>query len=56
MSKQTYKELEKRVKELEEVVKEAKIAEKSLQEGENKFEILFEKAPLGYQSLDNNRK
>ncbi len=52
--KPTYKELELRVKELEENALEFKQIKKNLIDSEEKFRLLYERAPLGYQSLDEN--
>jgi PAS domain S-box-containing protein len=41
-----------RIKDLETRLKESKQIEKALQESENRFQMLFNKAPMGYQSLD----
>jgi PAS domain S-box-containing protein len=35
-------------------ITERKIAEEELQESEERFKMLYEKAPIGYQSLDEN--
>jgi len=53
-AKPTYEELEKRVQELEKLESEHEHFRKALQESENLFKLLYEKAPLGYQSLDEN--
>jgi PAS domain-containing protein len=52
--KPTYEELEKRVQELEKIESEHKYSKEALRENENLFKMLYEKAPLGYQSLDEN--
>ena len=53
--KPTYEELERRVQELEKIESENKSSSKeALRESENLFRLLYEKAPLGYQSLDEN--
>ena len=41
-----------RIKDLEAKLHESKRIEKALQESENRFQMLFNRAPLGYQSLD----
>ncbi len=53
-TKPTYEELEKRVQELEKIESEYKYSKEALQKSENQFRLLYEKAPLGYQSLDEN--
>lgn len=50
----TYEELERRVQELEKIESEYKYSKETLRERENLFKRLYEKAPLGYQSLDEN--
>lgn len=50
----TYEELERRVQELEKIVSEHKYSKEELREDENLFKRLYEKAPLGYQSLNEN--
>ncbi len=50
--KPTYEELEKRNRELERVESDRKRIEKALQESEARFRLLYERAPLPYQSLD----
>jgi len=50
----TYEELEKRVQELEKIESEYKYSKEALRENESLFKKLYEKAPLGYQSLDEN--
>jgi PAS domain S-box-containing protein len=50
----TYEELERRVQELESIESELKHLKKEVRESENLFKSLYEKAPLGYQSLDEN--
>jgi len=52
--KPTYEELEARVQELESIESELKRLKKEVRESENLFKSLYEKAPLGYQSLDEN--
>ena len=52
--KPTYEELEQRVKELEREAIKINQAEKALQESEEWFRLLYERAPLSYQSLDKN--
>lgn len=52
--KRTYEELERRVQELEKIESKYKSSKEALQESENRFKMLYEKAPLGYQSLDEN--
>ncbi len=52
--KPTYEELERRVQELEKIESEYKYSKEALRETENLFKMLYEKAPLGYQSLDEN--
>jgi two-component system, cell cycle sensor histidine kinase and response regulator CckA len=52
--KPTYEELERRVQELEKIESEYKYSKEALPESERLFKILYEKAPLGYQSLDEN--
>jgi PAS domain S-box-containing protein len=52
--KPTYEELEKRVQELEKIESEHKYSKEALRENESLFKMLYEKAPLGYQSLDEN--
>ncbi len=52
--KPTYEELERRVQELEKIESEHKYSKGALRESESLFKMLYEKAPLGYQSLDEN--
>ncbi|MFO7912748.1 MAG: PAS domain S-box protein, partial [Desulfotignum sp.] len=52
--KPTYEELERRVQELEKIESEHKYSKEALWENESLFKMLYEKAPLGYQSLDEN--
>jgi len=52
--KPTYEELEQRIKELEKAESEQKRIEKSLRKDLIHFQLLYERAPLGYQSLDKN--
>jgi len=52
--KPTYEELERRVQELEKIESKYKSSKEALQKSENLFKLLYEKAPLGYQSLDEN--
>jgi PAS domain S-box-containing protein len=52
--KPTYEELEKRVQELEKIESEYKYSKEALRENDSLFKMLYEKAPLGYQSLDEN--
>ncbi|MEE4362350.1 MAG: PAS domain S-box protein [Desulfotignum sp.] len=50
--KPTYEELERRLQELELIESKYKSSKEALQENESLFKLLYEKAPLGYQSLD----
>ena len=52
--KPTYEELEKRIQELESAESELKRISETWQESETRFRLLYERAPLGYQSLDEN--
>ena len=52
--KPTYEELEQSAKKLEEEVVKRKQAENALRKSEEKFRLLYERAPLGYQSLDEH--
>ena len=52
--KPTYEELEQRVKELAAEVVKRKQAEEALRESEERCRVLYEKAPLAYQSLDEH--
>ncbi|MCP4297021.1 MAG: PAS domain S-box protein, partial [Proteobacteria bacterium] len=52
--KPTYEELEQRVKQLEQAELNFKKTEEALRESEARFRLLYERAPLGYQSLDKN--
>jgi two-component system, cell cycle sensor histidine kinase and response regulator CckA len=52
--KPSYEELERRVQELERIESKYKSSKEALQENESLFNLLYEKAPLGYQSLDEN--
>jgi len=52
--KPTYKELEKRIQELEQAESEHERFEEELQESQTRFQLLFERTPLGYQSLDED--
>jgi PAS domain S-box-containing protein len=53
-AKPSYEELERRVQELEIIESEYKHLMEVSQENESLFKRLYEKAPLGYQSLDEN--
>ena len=54
-TKPSYEELARRVQELEKIEFEYKSSfREALRESENLFRLLYEKAPLGYQSLDEN--
>ena len=44
--------VEERTQELQKELNERKLTEKALKESEERFYLLFNKAPLGYQSLD----
>jgi len=52
--KPTFEALEKRVRELERGILEHEQVDALLRESEERYRILFENAPLGYQSLDAN--
>lgn len=47
-----YVELQKRIAELDEAIAERRRVEQALRESEERFASLFENAPIGYQSLD----
>ena len=51
-AKPTYKELQKRVKELENQIAKCERIERSLRDNQERFHQLYERAPLAYQSLD----
>ncbi len=53
-NKPTYEKLEQRVKELESELKNKRYIEKELRESEEKFRLLYERIPIGYQSLDSS--
>ena len=53
-AKPSYEELEKRVQELEKIESKYKSSEKGFQKIEYLLKLLYEEAPLGYQSLDEN--
>ena len=53
-AKPTYEELERRVQELEKIESKYNSSKEALQKSESLFKMLYEKAPLGYQSLDEN--
>jgi PAS domain S-box-containing protein len=53
-TKPAYEELEKRINNLEKQVQKTQKVEKALQESEERFRLLYERAPLAYQSLDEN--
>jgi two-component system, cell cycle sensor histidine kinase and response regulator CckA len=53
-AKPPYEELERRVLELEKIESDHKYSKEALQEKDSLFKMLYEKAPLGYQSLDEN--
>jgi PAS domain S-box-containing protein len=52
--KLSYEELEQKVNELKNKSMERRKVEEELWESEEKFRLLYERAPLGYQSLDGN--
>ena len=52
--KPTYEELEKRIQELEQSEPERKKAGAALGEIEEQYKLMFDNAPIGYQSLDKN--
>lgn len=52
--KPSYEQLEKRIQKFEKLESEYKQSELALQESKDRFELLFERAPLAYQSLDEN--
>jgi len=52
--KPTYEELEQRIQKLEQAEFKRKRADKTLRESQARFQLLYERAPLGYQSLDED--
>ncbi|MBF0469511.1 MAG: PAS domain S-box protein, partial [Desulfamplus sp.] len=50
----SYEELEKRIKELELTVSENELIKDALQDSKKQFQLLYERAPMSYQSLDQN--
>ncbi len=52
--KPTYGELERRVQELEKIESKYTASREALRKSESLFQMLYEKAPLSYQSLDEN--
>ena len=52
--KPTYEELERRIKELEQEAVGYKQMKKAWEENAEKFRLLYERAPIGCQSLDVN--
>jgi len=52
--KPTYEELEKRIQELEQAESERERIEEELRESQTRFQLFFEVATLGYQSLDED--
>jgi PAS domain S-box-containing protein len=52
--KPTSEQLEQRIQELEQVKSNSKRIEEALLESQARFQLLYERAPLGYQSLDEN--
>jgi PAS domain S-box-containing protein len=52
--KPSYEELERRVQELEKIESKYTASREALRKSESLFRMLYEKAPLGYQSLDEN--
>ena len=53
-TKPTYQDLEREVVELRKEAEKRLQAEEALRKSEKKFKLLYEQAPLGYQSLDKN--
>jgi len=53
-TKPTYEDLEQKVSALQKDLLQLRQAGNVLRESEKRFRLLFEKAPLGYQSLDEN--
>ena len=54
IEKPTYEDLEKRIQELEQAEVILKRKEEKLQESQSRFQLLYEKTPLAYQSLDKD--
>jgi PAS domain S-box-containing protein len=52
--KYTYKELEKKIQELGQVASEHERTKEALQDSQFRFQLLYERVPLAYQSLDEN--